>query len=109
MARNETHIAAAPDAVFSVLSDPDAYGDWVVGSRRIRDADADFPAVGSKFHHQVGVPPFLLDNVRGARECVRHMIQKGHRRIAIITGSLDLHDRSVDGADLEGRHEHSQS
>jgi LacI family transcriptional regulator len=32
----------------------------------------------------------LLDNVRGARECVRHMIQKGHRRIAIITGSLDL-------------------
>ncbi|HEX6496521.1 MAG TPA: LacI family DNA-binding transcriptional regulator [Acidobacteriaceae bacterium] len=32
----------------------------------------------------------LLDNVRGARECVRHMIQKGHRSIAIITGSLDL-------------------
>ena len=62
MARNETHIAAAPDAVFSVLSDPAAYGDWVVGSRRIRDADADFPAVGSKFHHQVGVPPFLLND-----------------------------------------------
>jgi uncharacterized protein YndB with AHSA1/START domain len=62
VARNETHIAAAPDAVFSVLSDPDAYGDWVVGSRRIRDADADFPAVGSKFHHQVGVPPFLLND-----------------------------------------------
>jgi len=32
----------------------------------------------------------LLDNVRGARECVRHIIQKGHRRIAIITGALDL-------------------
>lgn len=32
----------------------------------------------------------LLDNVRGARECVRHMIQRGHRRIAIITGALDL-------------------
>ena len=32
----------------------------------------------------------LLDNVRGARECVRHMIQKGHRQIAIITGSLGL-------------------
>jgi uncharacterized protein YndB with AHSA1/START domain len=62
VARNETHIAAAPDAVFSVLSDPDAYGDWVVGSRRIRAADADFPAVGSKFHHQVGVPPFLLND-----------------------------------------------
>lgn len=32
----------------------------------------------------------LLDNVRGARECVRHIIQNGHRRIAIITGALDL-------------------
>jgi LacI family transcriptional regulator len=32
----------------------------------------------------------LFDNVRGARECVRHMIQKDHRRIAIITGPLDI-------------------
>lgn len=32
----------------------------------------------------------LLDNVRGGRECVRHLIQSGHSRIAIITGSLSL-------------------
>jgi LacI family transcriptional regulator len=32
----------------------------------------------------------LLDNVRGARECVRHLLQIGHRRIAIITGPLTL-------------------
>lgn len=32
----------------------------------------------------------LLDNVRGARECVRHLLQFGHRRIAIITGPLKL-------------------
>lgn len=31
----------------------------------------------------------LLDNVRGAHECVRHLIQLGHRKIAIITGKLD--------------------
>jgi len=30
----------------------------------------------------------LLDNVRGGRECVRHLIQSGHRSIAIITGQL---------------------
>lgn len=37
-----------------------------------------------------GVPTdaVLLDNVRGARECVRHLIQFGHRSIAIITGHL---------------------
>ena len=32
----------------------------------------------------------LLDNVRGSKECVRHLIQSGHRRIAVITGSLQL-------------------
>ncbi len=32
----------------------------------------------------------LLDNVRGAQECVRHLIQAGYRRIAIITGPLKL-------------------
>lgn len=32
----------------------------------------------------------LLDNARGARECVRHLLQLGHRRIAIITGPLAL-------------------
>ncbi len=40
--------------------------------------------------HVPGVPTdaVLLDNVRGARECVRHLIQFGHRSIAIITGHL---------------------
>ncbi len=32
----------------------------------------------------------LLDNVGGARECVLHLIEQGHRRIGIITGSLHL-------------------
>jgi len=30
----------------------------------------------------------LLDNVRGGRRCVQHLIRSGHRRIAIITGPL---------------------
>ncbi len=32
----------------------------------------------------------LLDNVGGAQRCVRHLIEAGHRRIAIITGALHL-------------------
>ncbi len=32
----------------------------------------------------------LLDNVGGARECVRHLIKQGHRDIAIITGAMHL-------------------
>jgi uncharacterized protein YndB with AHSA1/START domain len=57
MARNDTHIDASPERVFEVLSDPDNYGYWVVGSKYIRDADPAFPAPGTKFHHTVGFGP----------------------------------------------------
>ena len=38
----------------------------------------------------VATDAVLLDNVGGARECIRHLIKQGHRRIAIITGALHL-------------------
>jgi len=62
MARNERLIPASPERVFAVLSDPDAYSDWVVGSDAIRDADATWPEVGSRFHHRVGVGPLKVDD-----------------------------------------------
>jgi uncharacterized protein YndB with AHSA1/START domain len=58
MARNEMHVDAAPEDVFAVLADHRAYADWVVGSKEIRDADPDWPRVGSRFHHTVGFGPF---------------------------------------------------
>lgn len=38
----------------------------------------------------VNADAVLLDNVRGARECVRHLLKLGHHRIAIVTGPLKL-------------------
>jgi LacI family transcriptional regulator len=32
----------------------------------------------------------LVDNVRGARECVRHLVSAGHREIAMIAGRLEV-------------------
>jgi len=46
--------------VFAVLTDAGAYADWVVGSDSIRGTDPDWPAVGSRFHHRVGVGPFKV-------------------------------------------------
>ncbi|MEA2124228.1 MAG: hypothetical protein QOI80_1010 [Solirubrobacteraceae bacterium] len=60
MARTECLIGAPPERVWEVLADPRHYGHWVVGSRRIRDADAEWPAVGSRFHHAVGKPPLVV-------------------------------------------------
>jgi uncharacterized protein YndB with AHSA1/START domain len=54
MARNTIKASAPSSAVFAVLDDPYAYPRWVVGARRIRDVDATWPAVGSRFHHAIG-------------------------------------------------------
>lgn len=60
MARNTTHIDAPPERVFEVLTDPDSYGYWVVGSKHIRGADPDWPGEGSAFHHSVGFGPITV-------------------------------------------------
>ena len=60
MARNEVQIAAPREQVYALLSDPRSYGCWVVGSQRIRAADANWPAPGSSFDHRVGVGPLGL-------------------------------------------------
>jgi uncharacterized protein YndB with AHSA1/START domain len=54
--RNSIVVAASDEEVFDVLDDPDAYPEWVVGTRRIRSVDRRWPFVGSRLHHAVGVP-----------------------------------------------------
>ena len=46
MAVNEAYLDASPEDIWDVLSDPYAYPRWVVGSKRIRGVDPDWPAVG---------------------------------------------------------------
>ena len=60
MARNQVLIDAAPDTVFDVLTDAEDYPRWVVGASDVRDLDPDWPAVGTAFHHRVGLGPLTL-------------------------------------------------
>ncbi len=53
-------IDASPAEVFAVLADPTTYPEWLVGASGIRDVDANFPSPGAKFHHVVGVKPFVI-------------------------------------------------
>ncbi|HEY2196058.1 MAG TPA: SRPBCC family protein [Actinomycetospora sp.] len=48
------------ESVWEVLADGWFYPLWVVGATHMRDVDADWPAVGSRLHHSVGVWPFQL-------------------------------------------------
>jgi uncharacterized protein YndB with AHSA1/START domain len=62
VATNRRFIPAPPETVWRVLADPKSYAYWVVGSKRIRDADPGWPAPGSRFHHTVGVGPLTVDD-----------------------------------------------
>ena len=62
MAVNEIEVAAPAQAVWDVLADPQAYAEWVVGTKEIRDADDGFPSVGTRFYHTVGAGPLSLSD-----------------------------------------------
>jgi carbon monoxide dehydrogenase subunit G len=55
MASNTRFMPVPPEAVWDVLADPESYGYWVVGSKAIRDSDADWPSEGARFHHTIGI------------------------------------------------------
>ncbi len=84
MARNQIHIDVPPGRVFQVLEEPDKFGDWVVGSKEIRDADANWPEQGSKFHHTIGIGPLeLKDNTEVEQvERDRHLVMRTKTRPA---------------------------
>jgi hypothetical protein len=60
MARNSIWVGAPVEVVWSVLADPFAYPEWVVGAQRARAADPGWPAPGSRLHHRVGIGPLSV-------------------------------------------------
>ena len=65
----ERVIKTTPQRVWEVLADGWLYPLWVVGATRMRDVDQDWPAVGSRIHHSVGVWPAVLDDDTEITEC----------------------------------------
>jgi uncharacterized protein YndB with AHSA1/START domain len=62
MAVNSIEVEAPAQAVWDVLADPEAYAEWVVGTKRIRGADAGFPAEGTRLYHTIGAGPLSLSD-----------------------------------------------
>jgi len=62
VATNERFMPVSPTAVWEALADHEGYAYWVVGSKAIRDADAAWPAAGSRFHHTIGVGPLKVSD-----------------------------------------------
>ncbi len=69
MAETTRFVPMADTDVWALLADGRKYADWVVGAKRVRAVDPEWPAVGSKFHHTVGVWPFHLRDNTAVLEC----------------------------------------
>jgi uncharacterized protein YndB with AHSA1/START domain len=69
MAENEIEIAAPREHVFAILAQPERYADWLLGTERVRDADAAWPAPGARLHHSVGAAGVTLDDSTEVLEC----------------------------------------
>jgi uncharacterized protein YndB with AHSA1/START domain len=62
MAHNEIDMNVPPESVFAVLADPRSFARWVVGSKEVRSADPDWPALGTAFDHKVGLWSITLSD-----------------------------------------------
>lgn len=62
MAVTRRRIPQPPGAVYALLADGSRYAEWVVGAKCIRAVDAGWPAVGTRFHHTIGVGPLSTDD-----------------------------------------------
>jgi hypothetical protein len=79
-------------AVWRVLADGWLYATWVVGASRIRQVDDQWPAVGARLHHSVGLWPALINDetVVVASEAGRRMMLQargwplGEARVEIL-------------------------
>jgi uncharacterized protein YndB with AHSA1/START domain len=101
VATNKRFMPVPPTAVWDVLADAGNYGYWVVGSKLIRDADPEWPAAGSKFHHTIGVGPFKVADHTVALEAERpHRLKLRAKGRPVGTATVTLTMTPRDGGTI---------
>jgi uncharacterized protein YndB with AHSA1/START domain len=95
---NTRFMPVPPAAVWDALADAGGYGYWVVGSKVIREADATWPAPGSKIHHTVGLGPFeLSDHTESIDADEPHRLQLRAKGRPLGTAKVTLEMTPKDG------------
>ncbi|HUS60989.1 MAG TPA: SRPBCC family protein [Acidimicrobiales bacterium] len=110
MATNSIHIDASPQAVFDILADADRYPDWVMGAKRIRYADPQWPKPGSTFAHAVGAGPIEVKDtttVLEVQEPTRLVLRARARPLGIAHVAISL--TPEDGGTVVKMEEHPVS
>ena len=102
MAHTKIRTSASPEQVFAVLTDANAYAEWVVGAKQVRAVDEAWPAPGSAFHHSLGAGPATLNDSTTVAEldAPRRLVLCGRARpLATMAIVLDVH-RFGDGTEV---------
>lgn len=95
-------IEATPEQIWEVLADGWLYPLWVVGATRMRAVDDDWPAVGSRLHHSVGVWPLVLDDSTSVEAAdPPHCLKLYARGWPLGTAKVRLDLEPVDGSATE--------
>lgn len=68
-ARVSLLVDATPARLWEVLADGHRYADWVLGAKRVRAVDPDWPAVGASLHYTAGVGPLEQHDRTTVRTC----------------------------------------
>jgi len=81
-------VTALPaQAVWDVLADAHSFATWVVGTKQIRGATADWPCVGSALYHRWGPVPFRVRDrsvVTASVAPSRLELEAGARPVALV-------------------------
>ncbi|WP_405981953.1 SRPBCC family protein [Streptomyces sp. NBC_00158] len=67
MAVRHQLIRRSPPAVWAVLAEPNAYGEWVVGPSESAPLDGAWPGVGSRLRKTIRLGPWSFDGVTTVR------------------------------------------
>jgi uncharacterized protein YndB with AHSA1/START domain len=104
MATVHLHAAASPERIFAVASDPWRYPKWVIGARKVRGVDDDWPRPGSRFHHCFGLGPASVDDSTVLEEIEPNrklVLRVRARPTGVGRVELDLRDDGAGGTDIE--------
>lgn len=104
MATVHLHADTPPERVFAVVVDPWQYANWVVGAKKVRGVDPEWPRPGSRFHHRVGMGPATVDDstVLEAIDPPRRLVLRVRARpLGVGRVELQFHDDGAGGTDIE--------
>lgn len=103
MATVTRHVLAPIEDVFEVLLTPDTYPHWLAGCQEIRAVDSDWPAIGSRFHHRVGLagPLTIADHTKIVEIDAPDLLVLEVRARPLGRGRSEF--RLVGGTDQHGR------